>query len=242
MDTIWLVLSILGGVASDRWAGHAIDTPVQRNGDVCFKKVQGKYGDSRCAKLDSWIPQSFPGAAMHVWDRSGGTFRHAKLDPSDWLRSVMPDTSGHGDVVQNGKFGTFLKFNIKVLGGEWLYCQINWDDNGQAIVTYLMEEAFGRHLVSKSKSADNFCKLLSTTPLNGTFEVTLKRRTLSENEGRQYTNWYVWINREDSPLEDARRQRWIDSDTERNGSNEERGDDNGPANTISPTPFEDATE
>ena len=143
---------------------------------------------------------------------------------------------------QNGKFGTFLKFNIKVLGGEWLYCQTNWDDNGQAIVTYLMEEAFGRHLVSKSKSADNFCKLLSTTPLNGTFEVTLKRRTLSENEGRQYTNWYVWINREDSPLEDARRQRWIDSDTERNGSNEERGDDNSPANTISPTPFEDATE
>jgi len=121
---------------------------------------------------------------------------------------------------QDGKFGPFLKFNLKVLGGEWLYCQTNWDDNGQAIMAYLMEEAFGRHLVSKSKSADNFCKLLSTTPLDGTFEVTLKRRRLSENEGRQYTNWYVWINRDASPLEESRRQRWIDGDEERNGSSE----------------------
>ena len=121
---------------------------------------------------------------------------------------------------QDGKFGPFLKFNLKVLGGEWLYCQTNWDDNGQAIMVYLMEQAFGKVLVNKSKSAANFCSLLSTTPLVGTFEVTLKRRRLSENEGRQYTNWYVWINRDESPLEEDRRQRWIDGDEERNGPSE----------------------
>lgn len=133
---------------------------------------------------------------------------------------------------KNGKFGTFLKFNIKVLGGEWLYCQTNWDDNGKAIVVYLMQQAFGKVLVSKSKSADNFCKLFNETDpvtfkklnrkaqMDGTFEVTLKRCRVSENEGRQYINWYVWINRDESPLEEDRRQRWIDGDEERNGPSE----------------------
>jgi len=182
---------------------------------------------------------------------AGAAGRHSTQRSERHVRSV-------GDTVtienvdrfrfQDGKYGPFLKFNIKVLGGEWLYCQVNWDDNGQSIMKYLMEQAFGKVLVKKSTSEANFLSLLNIeTPdkqgkmiprkaqMNGTFEVTLKRRNVSENEGRQYTNWYVWINRDESPLEDDRRQRWIDGDIERNGSSEDiPSEDSGPETSDFP--------
>lgn len=171
----------------------------------------------REATIDSFetlLMDSFSFDANAAMQRSTQRSEHPVRSVGDTL--VIEDVDRFR--FQDGKFGPFLKFNIKVQGGEWLYCQTNWDDNGQAIVVYLMEQAFGKRLVNKSGSEKNFLSLLNNASVNGTFEITLKRRRVSENEGRQYTNWYVWINRDASPLEEDRRQRWIDADEERYGS------------------------
>jgi len=60
-------------------------------------------------------------------------------------------------------------------------------------------------------------EILTTTDVQTPFEVTLRWKHLSGDQN-QYTNWNIWVNCEETPLEEKTRQKWIVADQKRNGS------------------------